>query len=90
MSLRTFNESLYREHFDELASMSELRAAWLRDGESTLDVVGLDDRMEAHLDALVLGGPVALEVATLAVRPDEPWTVHAWIAVVYRSAGAGT
>lgn len=86
MSLRTFNESLYREHFEELASMSEIRSGWLSDRESTPDdVAGLEERMEAHLDALAQGGLVALAIAQSAARPDEPWTFYAWIAVACRT-----
>jgi len=86
MSLRAFNESLYREHFDELAAMSELRSAWLADGECSPDeVAGLEERMEAHLDALVLGGRVALELAETIARPEEPWSFYAWVAVACRS-----
>jgi len=85
MSPRAFNESLYREHFDELAAMSELRSSWLADWESSPDeVAGLEQRMEAHLDALVLGGSAATEVVELHARSEEPWSFYAWVAFACR------
>ncbi|MCA9708332.1 MAG: hypothetical protein KDK70_20955 [Myxococcales bacterium] len=40
--------------------------------------------MEAHLDALVLGGALALDVVQLEARPDEPGTFYAWVALACR------
>ena len=68
--------------------MMQMRSGWLSDGESTPDdVAGLEGRIEAHVDALCLGGQDALDAAHDAARPDDPWSLYAWVAVACRADG---
>lgn len=61
-SIRQFNRELYREHLEEASFLVAQRRAYLTDPE--IDWPRLqpwEDRLEAHLDALVIGGDLALE-----------------------------
>lgn len=86
MSLEAFRTDLYLEHFEEVAGLYDSRIENLDDLESSLlDVVELESRMEAHLDALELGGALALNVARESVAPDDPATLYAWVALACHS-----
>lgn len=62
-SIRAFNFGLFREHLDEASFLYEQRLAYLFDPEINWpDIVQWEDRLEAHLDALIVGGATALEV----------------------------
>ena len=66
--------------------MTELREGWLADWESTPDEIAeLEARMDAHVDALVLGGAPALDVARATAWPNAPWSFYTWVAVACRS-----
>src|SRR5262245_23691585 len=62
-SLRQFNIELYEEHLEEASFLYEQRLAYLHDPELTwLDLDSWEERLEAHIDALVVGAELALEV----------------------------
>lgn len=60
---RRFLRSLHEQHLEEISAQYERRVAFLDDVEVDLgDVAGLEVRIEAHLDALVVGAQPALEL----------------------------
>lgn len=85
MSLAAFRTDLYQEHFEEVAGMYECWRGNLDDLESTLaDLADLESRMEAHLDALEIGGALALEVAESGLAVDDPSSLYAWVMLACR------
>lgn len=62
-SIKTFKIELYQEHLEEASFLYEQRLRLLRDPEiSWRDVGEFEDRLEAHIDALVVGEELALQV----------------------------
>jgi len=62
-SIKAFKIELYQEHLEEASFLYEQRLGLLRDPEiSWRDVGEFEDRLEAHIDALVVGEELALEV----------------------------
>ena len=65
--------SILEEHFEELQMLWELRSAALKDpdyrGE---DIVELDERIEAHVDGLVLGDEHSLPLLEESLGSDDP------------------
>lgn len=60
---RQFYVELYKEHLEESSFLYEQRLTLLDDLELTwLDIGEFEERLEAHLDALVVGEALALEV----------------------------
>ncbi len=61
--MKAFRKSLYEEHLEEMAFLYEHRLGAISDAEYSLFNLGdLDERIEAHLDALVIGGELAIAV----------------------------
>ncbi len=66
-------QSILEEHFEELQMLWELRQSALRDPDYTVvDVAELDERIEAHVDGLVLGGENAVPILEEGLGGDEP------------------
>ena len=62
-STRQFNIELYREHLDEASFLYQQRLAYLHDPEVKWpELANWEDRFEAHVDALVIGEDLALEI----------------------------
>ncbi len=60
---RQFYVELYEEHLEESSALYEQRLSLLDDPELTwLDIGEFEERLEAHLDALVVGEDLALEI----------------------------
>jgi HEAT repeat protein len=82
-TLRQFNIGLYREHLAEASFLDGQRSAHLRDPEVNWPSLrDLEERLEAHLDALVVGGALALE--TCRTPPSDPGEMHAALCVFCR------
>ena len=47
--------SLYTEHLEEISSLYERRLAMMAAGWNPVDFKEMEDRLEAHIDALVQG-----------------------------------
>jgi hypothetical protein len=63
--------SLLEEHLEEIQLLWEVRRSSLRDPAwEVLDLVALDDRIEAHADALELAGERARETLTAGLAGD--------------------
>ncbi|WP_412062079.1 HEAT repeat domain-containing protein [Rubrivirga sp. IMCC45206] len=82
---RGFRVGLYLEHLEEAAPLWEQRAAdRLNPDLAWTDLADDEARMEAHLDALVVGGDLALAVCRQQALGDEPGERHAALRVFCR------
>src|SRR5262249_23919924 len=62
-SVRQFNVELYQEHLEEASFLYEQRLTYLNDPEVDWPDIGMwEDRFEAHIAALVVGGAPAVDV----------------------------
>jgi uncharacterized protein (TIGR02270 family) len=83
--IRQFNVRLYREHLEEASLLYDQRLAYLHDPEVNWpDLRGWEDRFEAHVDALVLGGDLALETALQQITAGSAGEIHAAMCVLCR------
>jgi uncharacterized protein (TIGR02270 family) len=83
--LRDFNAGLYQEHLEDASFLYGQRQAYLRDPEvNWADISAWEDRLEAHLDALMVGGDLALEVCRKRAAAGEPGEMHAALRVFCR------
>ena len=72
-SSRALRVGLYQEHLEEAAFLYEQRQALLRDPQiSWLEIGSFEDRLEAHVDGLVVGEDLALEVCRTRAKEGEP------------------
>lgn len=86
MSLRAFHTSLYQEHCEEIAGLYELRSARLDAwGTTRDDLAELEDRIDAHLDALVLGGDAARDVVAALPVTSDPANLYPRLALAGRA-----
>ncbi|NNF16555.1 MAG: hypothetical protein HKN70_07390 [Gammaproteobacteria bacterium] len=84
-SARLFARDLYEEHLEEAGFLSEQRASLLFDPEiSWRDIKDFESRLEAHLDALVIGKNLALEVCRAKVMECDPWELNTIVRVFCR------
>lgn len=80
-----FRVGLYLEHLEEAASLWEQRPADRENPElSWLDLAHDEGRLEAHLDALVLGGDLALAVCRQQATAGDAGQLHAALRVFCR------
>jgi uncharacterized protein (TIGR02270 family) len=71
-SLRAFNIGLYEEHLDEISFLYEQRGVLLGKPElGWRDLAPFEARLEAHLDALLVGDKLALEVCSRSAQEDD-------------------
>ena len=86
-SIRDFHSGLYLEHLEEASFLYEQRLAYLHDPELTwLDLEDFEERFEAHVDALVVGADLALEVCADRAREGDFGELHAAMRVFCRQA----
>jgi uncharacterized protein (TIGR02270 family) len=84
-AVRKFNVQLYEEHLAEASFLYEQRLAYLHDPELTwVDLDSWDERLEAHLDALVVGADLALEVCKQHCSSGDFGEMHAALRVFCR------
>jgi uncharacterized protein (TIGR02270 family) len=80
-------QSILEEHFEELQMLGELRRGALGDPDYTReDLRELDERLEAHVDALVLAGERSHPMLLEGLEADE-WSVAfaaAWALLRFR------
>ncbi len=71
-TLKAFTRGLHEEHLQEISLLFEQQqAVRQKPGFAWRDAAGIEDRIEAHLDALLVGGASALEVCRQAVREGD-------------------
>jgi uncharacterized protein (TIGR02270 family) len=84
-SRRGWQIEIYREHLEEAAALWEQRPADRENPDLTWPDLGDDEaRLEAHLDALVLGGDLALAVCRQQALDGDPGELHAALRVFCR------
>jgi uncharacterized protein (TIGR02270 family) len=84
-SIRQFNVELYRDHLQEASCLYDQRRAYLHDPEVRWpDLERWEDRFEAHIDALVVGGELALEVCRRQAAEGDAGEMHAALRVFCR------
>ena len=77
--------SIYAEHLEEISFLYEYRKSALEDPELTLgDVAEIEDRLEAHLDGLVLGQRQAAELCRAQAAEGDFGELHGAIRVLCR------
>lgn len=84
-SIREFNTELYREHLEEAAFLFTQRMALL--DESDIPWQGLasfESRLEAHIDALVVGGDLAMQICAEQITVGDVGQLHAALSVFCR------
>lgn len=80
-----FYRDLYTEHLEEASYFYATRVAWLTDAEvGWLDLERLDEGLEAHLDALVVGELLALQVCLEALEEADFDTLHVIVRLLCR------
>lgn len=77
-SARAFRTALYREHLEEAAFLYEQRRGLFDDADVTwLEIEKFEERLEAHLDGLVVGGELALEICRRQAEEGEAGELYA-------------
>lgn len=83
--LDKFKLDLYLEHLEEASFLYEQRLSLLDDPEITwLDIEDFEERFEAHIDGLVVGEELALEVCRQQALEGDFGELHAAIRVFCR------
>ena len=90
-SLRQFHVDLYEEHLDEAGFLWEQARAVRRQPDLSWVHAGpFEERLEAHVDALMVGGDAALEVCRRRATEGEPGELFAALCVVCRHGDTAT
>src|SRR5688572_26307399 len=85
ITIRQFNVQLYAEHLEEASFLYAQHLAYLHDLELTWrDLSGYDERFEAHIDALVVGDSLALDVCKEHCSSGDAGELHAAMRVFCR------
>jgi uncharacterized protein (TIGR02270 family) len=80
-----FAQSLYEESLEEASFLYEHRLRLLDDPEISFEYIGdPEERLEAHIDALVAGDDLALELLTKQAYEGDPGELHAAVSVFCR------
>ena len=83
MSARDFSIGLYREHLDEVSFLYTQRRAYVNDPEIKWTALRQwEERIEAHIDGLVLGDSLAIEICQRAA--GQPGDLYAALSVFCR------
>jgi uncharacterized protein (TIGR02270 family) len=86
-STRAFQIDLYLEHLEEAAFLYEQRNALRKKPDfSWRAIADFEERLEAHIDALVVGGELALEICRKRAQEGEPGELFAATCVLCRQA----
>jgi uncharacterized protein (TIGR02270 family) len=85
---RRFSADLYLEHLEEASFLYEQRIGLYDDPDVTwLDVGKFEERLEAHLEALLGGGAVALETCQRKTAEGDPGELYTAICIFCRVRG---
>lgn len=77
ISYKQFLIELYQDHIDEAVAFYDQRLLRIEDDAADWMAPSFDDaRLEAHLDALVIGGTLALALAKDAALEGEPGAIY--------------
>lgn len=82
---REFHRGLYTEFLEEASFLYEQRLGLYKDPEITwLDIADWEERLEAHIDALVIGEEPALEICERQANEGDFGELHAAMRVFCR------
>jgi uncharacterized protein (TIGR02270 family) len=82
---RSFSTELYEEHLEEASLLYEQRVGLYNDSEITwLEIGNFEERFEAHIDGLVVGGDLAIEVCKRRAKEGDFGELHAALRVFCR------
>ncbi len=82
---KEFAQSLYQEYFEEASFLYEQRLSLLDDSEITWKDIGdFEERFEAHIDGLVVGGDLAIETCKQQAGDGDSGELHAAMRVFCR------
>ena len=80
VSVHAFYTELYEEHLEEASFLYEQRHTYFHDPDiSWIEIQDLENRFEAHIDALVIGGDAALEICVVQAAEGDSGELHAAI-----------
>jgi len=83
--VRDFDLELYAEYLEEAAFLYQQRLSLLRDPEiGWTEIRAFEERLEAHIDGLVVGGEPALEVCTARAVEGDAGELFAAVCVFCR------
>jgi uncharacterized protein (TIGR02270 family) len=89
-SPQAFAVQMYEEHLEEASFLYEQHKALRNDPELPWTRLSdFEERLEAHLDALVIGGRLALEVCKQRAREGDAGELFAAVSVYCRNEDAG-
>jgi uncharacterized protein (TIGR02270 family) len=84
-STRTFLIELYEEYLEEASFLYEQRLSLLQNPEISWKKIGdFEERFEAHIDGLVVGGDLGIEVCKRRVEEGDFGELHAALRVFCR------
>lgn len=84
-SVREFNIALYLEHLDEASFLYTQRLALLKDSEILwTELDAFESRLEAHVDALIVGGDLALQTCVEQLAVGDAGVLFAVVSVFCR------
>ena len=84
-SVREFNIALYLEHLEDASFLYTQRLALLTDHEiSWPELDGFESRLEAHIDALIVGGDLALQTCVEQLAGADAGVLFAAVSVFCR------
>ena len=87
LSLRSFKLGLYEEHLDEMAFLRAQGVALRNDPlRGWQDASAFEDRIEAHLDALIVGDTMALDLALARAEEADADELFAIVELLCRRA----
>jgi hypothetical protein len=88
-TIRAFNIGLYEEHLEEISFLYEQRIAMLKNTEmGWRDLAPFEARLEAHMDALLVGRELALEVCQRLAKEGDFGQLFAAVSVFCRQRQA--
>lgn len=80
-----FRQSFFSENLEEAGFLYEQRLSLMNDPEITWkDLAGFEDRFEAHIDSLVVGADLALEMCRMQAQEGDFGELHAAVRVFCR------
>src|SRR5256884_4238804 len=88
-SPHSFAVRMYDEHLEEASFLYEQRKALLRDPEIPWTRIGeFEERLEAHIDALVIGGRLALDIYQKHAKEGDAGELFSAVSVYCRHQDA--
>jgi uncharacterized protein (TIGR02270 family) len=82
---RYFSEDLYLEHLEEVSFLYESRLYLMREWKgSWMDLETVENRIQAHIDGLVMGGLPAIDICRQKIKEGTAGVLYAAVRVLCR------